>query len=627
MFKKALALNFLINTIKSKLIKAYIMIFVLGGWSICIFLLEYLSMSNHQKYRNSTILAKAIALSGFVSFCFCFPALSNPLGGVVVGGVADITGASKEVNIDVQSQNAVIDWQGFDIGVDEVTNINQLSSSSVLVNRVKNTQPSFIFGKLNANGNIVITNPNGVVFGKSSHIDVNGLVASTSTMDNIDQFINDGIVQLNKGQQSENIGIINQGLLTVKQAGLVGFVAPNVENNGVIIAKMGRVHLASGDTATVDFYGDGLMEVAVSDDVTSQSVINTGGIYAQGGKIALTAAAGKQLINSVIIASGELKAPSFKQEKGVIKIYGEGSNAVKNNRSDDKGKKKGSSTILVDGSIDASGRSQGETGGDVEILGDNIALGFGTIIDASGDQGGGDIKIGGDYLGSGSTPTAKNTYIDKQVLIANDAITNGSGGRTIIWSDDTTKFHGNIFARGGVDGGNGGFAETSGKKYLKADGFVDLSPRHESGLKGQYLLDPNNITIFGNFNPNSVSNLQAWFDGADKNTVIDGDGNSASSSDFSGNVAVWIDKSGNGNDISNASSTGRPSYNQTGKNGNGIVSFDGFDALFANDIDVSSLDLSSNEFSYFGVVNPIITTGTRTLFNKGDSYGASIRKR
>src|SRR5690606_25415145 len=111
-----------------------------------------------------------------------------------------------------------------------------------------------------------------------------------------------------------------------------------------------------------------------------------------------------------------------------------------------------------------SGRGSGQTGGSVEITGDHISVLEGGIIDASGDAGGGDIKIGGDYLGSGETATAQTTYVDKDSLILNDAVTSGNGGRTIIWSDETTVFHGNIFARGGAEGGNGGFVETSGKK-------------------------------------------------------------------------------------------------------------------------------------------------------------------
>src|SRR5205085_880198 len=79
--------------------------------------------------------------------------------------------------------------------------------------------------------------------------------------------------------------IVNQGTITAKDAGLVGFVAPNVENDGIINAKLGKVALASGDTFTLDMAGDKLIEVAVTGDLQKQLVTNTGRIAADGGTV------------------------------------------------------------------------------------------------------------------------------------------------------------------------------------------------------------------------------------------------------------------------------------------------------------------------------------------------------
>lgn len=112
------------------------------------------------------------------------------------------------------------------------------------------------------------------------------------------------------------------------------------------------------------------------------------------------------------------------------------------------------------------------------------------------NRAGGSIKIGGDYLGKGDTAAANYVYVDPNSVILNDAIQSGDAGRTIVWSDDTTQYYGNVFARGGTEGGNGGFLETSGKKYLGAQGYADLTA--SLGNKGTWLLDPTNITIYGN---------------------------------------------------------------------------------------------------------------------------------
>jgi filamentous hemagglutinin family protein len=511
-------------------------------------------------------------LSLLISVAWPNLALANPQNGVVSAGQASITSAGTKLDVHQGSDKAVIDWRGFDIAPDEWTEFHQPGSRSITLNRVNSTDPSRIDGKLTANGNIVIVNPNGVLFGGGSVVDVNGLIATTADIDN--QRFMDGSLTFDKPGNASG-AIVNNGTITAKEAGLVGLVAPNVVNNGVITAKMGRVQLASGDTATVDLYGDGLMDVAVTDAVKPQLVANTGVIDAQGGKIAMTAAAGGTIVNSLIVVEGELKAPAVAEKNGEIYIFAEGSNAVKSNVSAHKLQKQGASAVLVSGTIDASGRNAGERGGKVTITGDNVALLNGTLIDASGADGlnhttagkaisaprvgsaGGDIQIGGDYLGGGTTPTASNLFVDEGVLILNDALNSGDAGRSIFWSDNTTNFDGNVYARalGGKDidaatwnataGGNagdGGFVETSGHGYLDAGGYVDLTS--SNGERGTYFLDPTDITIYGNFAPNY-------------STVIQGDSASLSSS-----LKLWLDAS----DTANVNLT----YNSLGMTATGV---------------------------------------------------------
>src|ERR1019366_3259011 len=102
-------------------------------------------------------------------------AYANPVGGNVSSGNATITNAGKTETINQKSQNAVIDWKGFNINADEATRFNQPNSSSLTVNRVHDNDPSNILGTLSANGNLVLINPNGVFFGKGSKVDVNGI--------------------------------------------------------------------------------------------------------------------------------------------------------------------------------------------------------------------------------------------------------------------------------------------------------------------------------------------------------------------------------------------------------------------------------------------------------------------
>ncbi len=58
-----------------------------------------------------------------------------------------------------------------------------------------------------------------------------------------------------------------------------------------------------------------------------------------------------------------------------------------------------------------------------------------------------------------------------------DALTRGNGGRIITYANDTGRFYGGLFARGGTESGNGGFIETSGKKGFEILNAPDVSAR------------------------------------------------------------------------------------------------------------------------------------------------------
>jgi filamentous hemagglutinin family protein len=68
-------------------------------------------------------------------------------------------------------------WNTFNIGVNATVNFAQPSASSVALNRVTSGDPSQIMGQLNANGQVYLINPSGILFGAGSSVNVGGLVA------------------------------------------------------------------------------------------------------------------------------------------------------------------------------------------------------------------------------------------------------------------------------------------------------------------------------------------------------------------------------------------------------------------------------------------------------------------
>ncbi|MGI9471063.1 MAG: beta strand repeat-containing protein, partial [Rubripirellula sp.] len=153
-------------------------------------------------------------------------------------------------------------------------------------------------------------------------------------------------------------------------------------------------------------------------------------------------------------------------------------------------------TTLVRGRIDVSANQTiaGQTAGEVRLLGMHVGLFDQAIVDASAADRGGAILIGGDYQGGNvEVGNALRTFVGEGVTLRADATLDGDGGRVIVWGNEATRFYGSIFARGGADGGDGGFVEVSGQEYLDFQGVVNtLAPQ---GASGTLLLDPLDLTI------------------------------------------------------------------------------------------------------------------------------------
>ena len=106
---------------------------------------------------------------------------ANPAGANVTSGAAAITApSSHQTNVDQESEGVVIDWSSFNIGNGQTTTFVQPNAQAIAVNRIGGSNASQIFGALDANGRVVLINGNGVLFGKTSQVNVGSLVATSS---------------------------------------------------------------------------------------------------------------------------------------------------------------------------------------------------------------------------------------------------------------------------------------------------------------------------------------------------------------------------------------------------------------------------------------------------------------
>ena len=466
------------------------------------------------------LLVATTALSGagacLGAFLLSPPARANPEGGRVVAGAATVASTPGNVTVNQSSQKAVIDWDRFSIGFGEITHFQQPSSAAITLNRVTSANtPSELLGRLTANGQVWLVNPSGVFIGKNATIDTSGFLATTHDISNADFLA--GRYRFH-ATSAGPATVETEGTITINDAGLAALAAPGVANRGVIQARLGQVVLASGKGFTLDLAGDGKFNFMVTDAITEVPrahdgsalpalVSNAGSILADGGRVLLTAAAAKGVVDRAIGMGGLIQARSVAQgANGVIELLGTADGIVE-----------------VSGTLDVSGSLPGTTGGHVTVTGEKIGLIAGARVEASGDSGGGDVRIGGDYLGGNASPqqlaetgfrpaprpvrTAEVSYIDPDALIRADASRQGSGGQVVVWADDTTRFYGSISAQGGSGGGDGGHIETSGKRYLDARGVADAKVRG-SGKSGLWLLDPPDVSITNTDN-NITSTIDA----------------------------------------------------------------------------------------------------------------------
>lgn len=116
----------------------------------------------------------------------------------------------------------------------------------------------------------------------------------------------------------------------------------------------------------------------------------------------------------------------------------------------------------------------------------------------------------------------------------------------------------------------------------------------------------------------AVTGQVLWLDAADRSTVVDADGDNASTgtgasnNGFSGAVATWRDKSGTGNNVTSGVTNEQPTYTNT-LNGLSVITLDGTNDKLTNPAAV----ISGNDFTVFAVFNRTTNSGRDALFEIG----------
>jgi filamentous hemagglutinin family protein len=272
---------------------------------------------------------RARLVSAAVLSALTFNAHALPAGGEVSAGAGTVSQSGSTMTVNQTSQNLAINWKSFNIDAPETVNFVQPNAAAIALNRVLGVDGTNILGKLNANGQVWILNPNGVLFGQGAQVNVGGLLAST--LDISDADFMDG-----KRTFSGSGGTVtNRGQLAANYVALLG---EQVKNEGVIVANLGTVALAAGNKVTLDFAGDKLLNVQIDEGALHALVENKALIQADGGRVVMTAKAKDALLDTAVNNSGVIQARTIENRAGRILLLGDMQ----------------SGSVQIDGTLDAS---------------------------------------------------------------------------------------------------------------------------------------------------------------------------------------------------------------------------------------------------------------------------------
>ncbi|WP_190883022.1 CHAT domain-containing protein [Planktothricoides raciborskii] len=395
----------------------------------------------------------------------------------------DGTGTQVEINgnefnitggqVSGDRANLFHSFQEFGLNSGQIATFQSNPEIINILSRVTGGNASMINGLIQVTGgnaNLFLMNPAGIVFGPNATLNIPAdFIATTAS----------------------GIGF-NQGWFDAFG-----------NNNWADLIGSPSVFRFDGNGAIVNFSN---LNISHSHQLglLGSSVLNLGNISAPGGNIIITAVPGESLVklsqpghllsleidpNSLdtitpsnlpeLLTGGQVHDATqvVVHDDGTIQLTGSGVSVPTD-----------TGVTIVSGNIDVSNNAAGT----VAVLGERVAL-VDANINASGNNTGGNVFIGGNFQGQGTLPNAAHTFVNNNSSISVNALENGNAGSAIVWADKTTRFHGNISATGGNFGGNGGFVEVSGKQNLIFRGFVDVTANQ--GTPGTILFDPKNIII------------------------------------------------------------------------------------------------------------------------------------
>ena len=470
------------------------------------------------------------------------PTNALPTGGSVVVGSGQLQQSNNLLVVNQSTQRLGMDWQSFNIGSGATVEFRQPSASSIALNRVTGHSGSEIYGQLRANGQVFLTNPNGVLFAPGSKVDVGGLVASTLDLSQQD-FAAGRFVFSGDGTAA----VVNQGSLRANAGGYLALFGNRVDNQGEITVDAGAVLLASGRAATVSISGSGLISAVVTPGGAG-SVSNSGSIAADGGTVTLSAHSAQDIAASLVNNSGIVRANTLSERNGEIWITGDQVTSSGQISADATGAGDAGRVVLKggmeQGSLQLGGKisagAEGGRGGEVETSAAHVSIGADARVNtlsAAGTHGTWTIDPTDFTVGAGGGPPTASG------IGASTLATNLNGGNVSLATAAGGSEAGDIHVNAAVSWSAGTTLTLTASRNININASLTAT-----GIGAGLVMTPGNagaytlatgarITLSGNQNSLQIAGVNYSL----LRTIDDIQAINASNTTRSGNYALAVD--------------------------------------------------------------------------------------
>ena len=283
-------------------------------------------------------------------------AMAVPTGAQFVSGSVGVSVNPTYTLIKQFSDRAIVNWNDFSIANGELVNIEQPDANSILLNRVVTSTPSVISGTLNANGRVLLVNPNGITFGSNAQVNVGSLIASS--LDISDSDFNNDVYRFSSN--TNNGYFVSQATMNIADGGTAAFISPRIIQAGTIVNNNGSILLTAAADVTLQLNNRELVSQTINAGHLSPTITNTnlGVLQADGGKVILTAQGLSVYSTGEVNNAGVIRAQTLAgNDRGSIDLITDNITGV----------------IKLSGTLDASAPTNG-FGGTIKTYGSDVKV-------------------------------------------------------------------------------------------------------------------------------------------------------------------------------------------------------------------------------------------------------------